>query len=828
MSAVGDGEVVDSLSKSIPLANAFEFLFENASEAIYILDTRGNLVAVNRKAEELTGFKREEFIGKSFKKIISLKSSLKAMRGFLDVIRGKSIRIELELKTASKKTIPVEVTSAPFIIKGKIVGAHGIVRDITERKKAEKALQESEEKFRTLTEEAPIGICNTNLKGKITYINKRFGEAIGYSQEEIVGKNAFKLGIMSDETLKLLAGRMKKRLMGAPSRLLEGRFKRKDGEWIWAEVEGRLIKKFGVPVGFQLTARDITERKRGEEERKRFEEKLSALNTYSRNLNIAKSMEEIYELTLDAVEKTFGFEFADILIMKERALCLATYRGYSRISSLELPLDGEKGVTVRAARTSKSVLVPDISKEEAYVEGGCGMRSELAVPIKIGERVLGVLNVESKELGAFDEKDQELLEILASHAATAMSNLEHTRSLEAYARELRESREKFERLFKDNPEAAVYVNSDFRILDINPRFSQLFGYFLNEVEGKRIDNVVVPKDLVGEGEMLDKKALEGHFYHETIRKKKDGSLVPVSISVAPIAVEGKIIGSVGLYRDITERKQMEKKLEEYSQHLEELVEKRTRKLKETQEQLLKAERLAVIGEVAAMVGHDLRNPLTGIAGATYFLKTKLGSNADSRMMEMVELIEKDIEHANDILTDLLEYSKEIRLLMEETNPKQILEEALSLVNFPPNIEVIDLAQSEPKIKVDLHKMKRVFVNVIKNAIDAMPEGGTLTITSKKSDYGLEIAFSDTGIGMSKEVQRKILTPLFTTKSRGMGLGLPICKRIVEAHKGSIFIESKMGEGTTVTITLSIEPKLEGGEKIWVEVPESLLSTTTKA
>jgi len=930
------------------LAEAFECLFENAPDASYILDTHGRFVAVNRKAEELTGLMRENHIGKSFRGIIPAKSLPKAIRGFLSVVRGKPIRLELELKTAAKKNVLVEVTSTPFISNGKIVGVLGIARDITERKeteearesesyletilnsifsgvvvvdeetheivdanpnaletigasreqvigkvchrficpaekgrcpisdlqqtvdrservllradgakipilktvtevvwrghkyliesiidisehkKAEKALQKSEERFRTLMEEAPIGICHTDLKGKITYVNKRFEEATGYSRKEIIGKNGFKLGIMSDETLKLLAKRMKKRLMGKTSRLLEGRFKRKDGEWIWAEVEGRMIKKFGVPVGFQLAARDITERKRAEKERKGLEKKLSALNIYSQDLNTAKNMEEIYELTLDAVEKTFGFEFADILIIEGKTLCLATHRGYSRISSLELPLDGDKGLTARAARTGKPVFVPDISKEEAYVEGGFGMRSELAVPIKIGERVLGVLNVESKELDAFDEKDQELLEILASHAATAISNFEYAKNLEMRAREIRESQEKFERLFMDNPEAAVYVDSNYHILDANPRFSELFGYSLDKIKGKHIDNVVVQKDKIDEAEMVDREAFRGCFYYETVRKRKDGSLVPVSISVAPITVEGKLVGAVGLYRDITERKQMEKKLEEYSQHLEELVEKRTRELTEAQEQLLEAERLAAIGEVAAMVGHDLRNPLTGIAGATYYLKTKLGSNTDKKSMEMLELIEKDIEHSNSIITDLLEYSREIRLELTETNPKLLMKEALSLVKFPQNIQLLDSTQSEPEIKVDSEKMKRVFVNIIKNAFDAMPEGGELTITSNESNGSLEIDFKDTGVGMSKNVIEKLGTPLFTTKARGMGFGVPICKRIVEAHGGSISVESSVGKGSTFTVNLPITPELEGGEKAWVNEPESLLLTTTKA
>jgi signal transduction histidine kinase len=125
-------------------------------------------------------------------------------------------------------------------------------------------------------------------------------------------------------------------------------------------------------------------------------------------------------------------------------------------------------------------------------------------------------------------------------------------------------------------------------------------------------------------------------------------------------------------------------------------------------------------------------------------------------------------------------------------------------------------------------MKRVFINIVKNAIDAMPKGGKLTIKSKKANGNLEIAFIDTGIGIPKDKLEKIWNPLFTTKMKGMGLGLSICKSIVEAHRGNISVESSPSKGTTFTITLPIEAKLEGGEEVWLKEPKSLLSTTTKA
>jgi len=668
--------------------------------------------------------------------------------------------------------------------------------------KQAREIRESQEKFERLFMDNPEAAVYVDPDFHVLDANPRFSKLFGYSLSEIKGRHIDEVVVPKD---RIEEGEMLNK------KALEGYIyydtvrKRKDGTLVPVSISAAPMIVDGQFVGTVGLYRDITERKR-------YEERLSALNIYSRKLNMAENMEEIYELTLDATGKIFGFEFADIFTTEESMLCLQAHQGETKISSLKLPLDGDKGITVMAARTGKSVLVPDVSKEKAYVEGGIEMRSELAVPIKIGRRVLGVLNVESKKLNGFNERDQELLEILASHAATAISNLDRAKNLEAYAAEIRESREKFEKLFMDNPEAAVYMDSSFHILDINPCFTKLFGYHLGEVKNKNIDDVIVPKDKMEEAKMLGEKFMKGPVYYDTVRQRKDGSPVPVSISGAPIIVDDRLVGTIGLYKDITERRQMEKKLEEYSQHLEELVEERTRQLKEAHEQLVKSERLAAIGQVAAMVGHDLRNPLTGIKGATYYLKKKLGPKMDEKTMEMMKLIEKDIEHSNEIITDLMEYSKEIRLELTETTPKSIVKDALTLVKVPENVQISDLTQGKPKIKMDVEKMKRVFDNLIKNAVDAMPICGELTITSRESKGNVEIAFADTGIGMTKEIMGKIWTPFFTTKARGMGLGLAICKRIIEAHGGSISVESTAGKGTTFTITIPIKPKIKERSK----------------
>ncbi|MEM2547160.1 MAG: ATP-binding protein, partial [Candidatus Bathyarchaeia archaeon] len=250
----------------------------------------------------------------------------------------------------------------------------------------------------------------------------------------------------------------------------------------------------------------------------------------------------------------------------------------------------------------------------------------------------------------------------------------------------------------------------------------------------------------------------------------------------------------------------------YADQLERKVEERTRALAEFQDKLLKAQRLAVIGELASMVGHDLRNPLTSMYAAAYYIKKRLAQEQDAKLREMIEIIERNIAYSNKIINDLLDFSRDVKLELTETSPKALIEQALSLVKVPKNIQVIVQVKGSLTMKVDVEKLKRAFINLIKNAVEAMPNGGTLTIKSRKVGDKVLFTFSDTGIGMSKEVLNKLCTPLFTTKAKGMGLGLAICKRFVEAHGGSINVRSALGEGTIFTVKIPIEPKTgDGGE-----------------
>ena len=247
--------------------------------------------------------------------------------------------------------------------------------------------------------------------------------------------------------------------------------------------------------------------------------------------------------------------------------------------------------------------------------------------------------------------------------------------------------------------------------------------------------------------------------------------------------------------------QSQSKLKDYSLNLEKKVDEKTKELVETQKKLLQAERLSVIGQMAATVGHDLRNPIFGIKTAIHCLRKSASLQLDENGKKMVNLIDKDIENANKIVNDLLDYSREIRLEKEEKKLEELIADSLLSARLPDTVRLIDLVDKSLKINVDTAKMSRVFVNLVTNAVDAMPNGGVLTVQSGIEGKNVAISFIDTGVGIAPENIDKLWKPLFTTKTKGIGLGLVICKRFVEAHEGSISVTSEEGKGTNFTVTL---------------------------
>ena len=261
---------------------------------------------------------------------------------------------------------------------------------------------------------------------------------------------------------------------------------------------------------------------------------------------------------------------------------------------------------------------------------------------------------------------------------------------------------------------------------------------------------------------------------------------------------------VGIEQDITERKQIEQKLEQYAKNLEQLVEERTKQLKD-------AERLAAIGQTAGMIGHDIRNPLQAIAGELFLMKQDVDGSPDSQckrdIQESLVSIQEQVDYMNKIISDLQDFARPLKPELVEVDLCSAIPQLVATVNVPNNIVAMAECDSElPKIKLDLTFLKRILVNLATNAIQAMPDGGKLTIKASQEANSVSITVSDTGVGIPDDVKPKIFQPLMTTKSKGQGFGLAVVKRLVEAQGGTITFESKVGEGTQFKMTFSKETK----------------------
>ena len=248
-----------------------------------------------------------------------------------------------------------------------------------------------------------------------------------------------------------------------------------------------------------------------------------------------------------------------------------------------------------------------------------------------------------------------------------------------------------------------------------------------------------------------------------------------------------------------------------AEHLEVLVEERTKQLRD-------AERLAAIGATAGMVGHDIRNPLQAITSDVYLLRSEVSSLPESEekesIKESLEGIDKNAQYINKIVQDLQDYSKQITPAALEIDLEVLCEDVLFKNDIPDNIEAsCQVEKKAKKIVTDPDLLKRILINLVNNAVQAMPEGGKLVLHAYQEEANTVLTISDTGVGIPDEVKPKLFTPLFTTKSRGQGFGLAVIKRITAALGGTVAFESEVGKCTTFILRLPSRARANTKPKI---------------
>jgi signal transduction histidine kinase len=269
-----------------------------------------------------------------------------------------------------------------------------------------------------------------------------------------------------------------------------------------------------------------------------------------------------------------------------------------------------------------------------------------------------------------------------------------------------------------------------------------------------------------------------------------------------------------LAQEVAEHERTEEELERYQGHLEELVQKRTRELGDAQAELVRRERLSALGQLTATVAHEIRNPLGTVRTSVFSIGDAIERDEMSRVERALQLAERNIIRCDGIIVELLDYTRDRVLQLEPTPIDTWLEMVLDEQPIPPDIVCTRELDASVQVLIDGENFRRAIVNVIDNAIHALQDeespGDQLTVGAHVVKDGagrrLEIRIGDTGYGIPADVLPRVFEPLFSTKSFGVGLGLPIVKDILELHGGGVEIRSKESEGTTVTLWLPVQNK----------------------
>ncbi len=367
-------------------------------------------------------------------------------------------------------------------------------------------------------------------------------------------------------------------------------------------------------------------------------------------------------------------------------------------------------------------------------------------------------------------------------------------------RQLLLSEKKYQRLYETTQDGIMARDLNGKMIDCNLAYAKMLGYSKKELKHMAIRQLI-PEKWLDQRERITEKVLRiGHsvlFEREYVRR--DGSIFPASVRTWRLTDgKGKVVGLWSIVRDITEQKELQRNLQEHAGALQKIVEDRTKQLKDS-------ERLVAIGQTAGMVGHDLRNPLQTVTGELYLAKNAVKSlpagEVKSNLEESLQVMEEQAVYMDKIVSDLQAFVQPVRIDKKPINLKELVANVLASVAVPSRITVKTVIRRNlPQIKADLQLLKRVLINLVTNSVQAMPDGGKLTLTGKATPEGqVSLSVQDTGVGIPESIKNKIFTPLFTTKPRGQGFGLAVCKRVIEAHGGTISFESQEGKGTKFTI-----------------------------
>jgi PAS domain S-box-containing protein len=740
------------------VAKRLEKIAEMGDDGIIVFGEDYRIEFANTVASELTGYAKEKLIGMDFRRLLNERDIgyLDQMHSEVGVDESKRVCTEMEVLTERGVKWDAEVCITIAKMEKGGVKTYAYLRDITERKRMEREIREATKRFEKMAEMGEDGIIVFDEDSRIEFANQMASEILGFPKDEILGREFFSLiGKRDEEFLEEMVmrgeGMGQKVCTEMSIRAPQGPVKETEVCIAPTQSDDGRIKTYAY-------IRDITERKKFEKELKESEEKFRNLFERVQHGLYISTKEGRFVDCNQAMWGVLGYQ--------------------DKEEFLKIDITRDLYVKPEDRKTFQGLV-----EKQGFVKD-----FEVEWKKKNGEKITVSLTAHAKK--------NEKKEIIGYEGIKI--DISDRKRME---KELREANDFLINLIESSVDGIIVTDMKGNILIFNKGAENILGYKAEEVVGKmNIRSIYEPgmaKEVMEKLRSPDYGGVGKLTSIPILHRRKDGDLIEGDLSASIIYDEkGNEIASIGIFKDLRERLRIE------------------RELREMQQALLQSEKLAAMGKLTSQIAHELNNPIYGIMNTLELLKTEIPP--ESKRRRILELSLSETQRLAEMLRNMLSFSKPEE---EKRRPIKINEliEGILLVTEKQmkesNIKVETyFDEGIPDVMASTNQMRQVMLNLIKNAKEAMPKGGTLTVRTSREDRKVLIHIQDTGIGIPEELRDKIFEAFFTTKQKvkGVGLGLSVCYGIIKDHGGEIKVESEVDKGTTFTIHLPISSPGPGG------------------